>query len=86
MPFNPRENDREYKHEAKQTIIGVLIEEETIFHLLRYAHKYHMPKELLIEMMEYGLFSNQTTQTEQLTIEFKKIFGKLNLLFVYTEI
>lgn len=27
-----------------------------------------MPKELLIEMMEYGLFSNPTTQTEQLQL------------------
>jgi chaperone modulatory protein CbpM len=51
-----------------ETIIGVLIEETTTISFNEVCHKYQIPEELLIEMVEYGLFSCQTTKMEQLNL------------------
>jgi chaperone modulatory protein CbpM len=50
------------------TIIGVLIEETTTITFKEVCNKYQIPKELLIEMIEYGLFSCQTTKMELLKL------------------
>lgn len=50
------------------TLIGVLIEEATTISFKEVCHKYAMPNELLLEMVEYGLFSSQTTKTEHLKL------------------
>ncbi|KTC88599.1 chaperone modulator CbpM [Fluoribacter dumoffii] len=55
------------------TIIGVLIEETTSISFKEVCQKYHIPKELLIEMVEYGLFSTSTTKTEQLKLTQKDL-------------
>lgn len=52
----------------KNLLVGVLLEEEYTISYTEVCHKYHIPKELLIEMMEHGLFSNQSTQLEQLKL------------------
>lgn len=49
-------------------LIGVLIEESETITYNEVCHKYHIPQELLIEMMEHGLFSTQTTQIEMLQL------------------
>lgn len=43
-------------------IIGLLIEESISFKEV--CHKYNIPKELLVEMMEYGIFPTDTTREE----------------------
>ena len=51
-----------------KTITGVLIEETTTISFNEVCHRYHIPKELLLEMVEYGLFSSKTTKVEQLKL------------------
>ncbi len=48
----------EYKMNKEQIVVGVLIEETISFKEV--CHKYNIPKELLIEMLEYGIFSSTT--------------------------
>ncbi|CAM2799695.1 putative chaperone-modulator protein CbpM [Legionella steigerwaltii] len=55
------------------TIIGVLIEETTTISFNEVCQKYRIPKELLLEMVEYGLFSIKTTQTEHLKLNQKDL-------------
>ncbi|KTC80082.1 chaperone modulator CbpM [Legionella sp. PATHC035] len=55
------------------TIIGVLIEETTTISFNEVCQKYHIPKELLIEMVEYGIFSSKTTKTEHLKLNQKDL-------------
>ncbi|MCL9684678.1 chaperone modulator CbpM [Legionella maioricensis] len=54
-------------------LIGVLIEETTTISFNEVCRKYHIPKELLIEMIEQGLFPNQTTQIEQVVLDQKAL-------------
>ncbi len=56
-----------------QVIVGVLIEESETMSYSEVCHKYHIPKELLIEMMEHGLFSNHSTQIENLALNAKEL-------------
>lgn len=59
---------------SKDTLlIGVLIEETTTISFNEVCRKYNIPKELLIEMIEQGLFPNQTTQIEQITLDQKAL-------------
>ena len=53
--------------------IGVLIEENTTFSFKEVCHKYNIPEELLIEMIEQGLFPNQPTQKEHITYDSKSL-------------
>ncbi|MGL5741247.1 MAG: chaperone modulator CbpM [Legionella sp.] len=55
------------------TLVGVLIEETTTFTFNEVCTKYHISNELLLEMVEYGLFSSPTTQTEQLKLNQKDV-------------
>lgn len=52
---------------------GVLIEETTTFSFMEVCHKYHIPKELLMELVEYGLFNNQSTQIDQINLDQKSL-------------
>ncbi|WP_454781249.1 chaperone modulator CbpM [Legionella sp. WA2022007384] len=50
------------------TIIGVLIEETMTISFNEVCQRYHIPEELLHEMVEYGLFSTKTTKKEHLKL------------------
>lgn len=54
-------------------LIGVLIEETTTISFIEVCHKYRIPKELLIEMIEQGLFPNQSVSNEQINLEQKDL-------------
>lgn len=54
-------------------LTGVLIEETTTYSFIEVCQKYQIPKELLIEMIEQGLFSNKTTQLEQIALDQKEL-------------
>lgn len=54
-------------------LIGVLIEDSETMSYTEVCHKYNIPKELLLEMMEYGLFSNHSSQIEQLQLHPKEL-------------
>ena len=49
----------------EKILIGVLIEETTSITFKEVCQKYNIPKELLIEMIEQGLFSSQSAPIEQ---------------------
>lgn len=55
------------------TAVGVLMEETMTLSFTEVCCKYHISKELLIEMVEYGLFSTETTKTEQLQLNQKDL-------------
>jgi chaperone modulatory protein CbpM len=46
-------------------LIGVLIEETSSITFNEVCRRYNIPKELLIDMIEHGLFSCQPTSIEQ---------------------
>jgi chaperone modulatory protein CbpM len=46
-------------------IMGVLIEESTSISFKEVCQRYNIPKELLIEMIEYGLFSNPSSDIDK---------------------
>ncbi|RUR13746.1 chaperone modulator CbpM [Legionella sp. km772] len=46
----------------EQVIVGMLIEETLSFKEV--CHKYNIPQELLLEMMEYGIFSTSSNGKE----------------------
>ncbi|MCE0724318.1 chaperone modulator CbpM [Legionella resiliens] len=50
------------------TLIGVLVEETTTISLTEVSQKYHISKELLLEMAEYGLFSCKTMKAEHIKL------------------
>ena len=55
-------------------IIGVLIDEEAeTISYSEVCHKYSIPKELLLDLMEHGLFSNHSMQLEQLALNSKEL-------------
>lgn len=54
-------------------LVGMLIEETTTVSFTEVCHKYNIPKELLIEMIEQGLFPNQPTQIEQIALDQKAL-------------
>lgn len=54
-------------------LIGVLIEETTTSSFVEVCHHYNIPQELLIEMVEHGLFPNQPTQIEQIALDQKAL-------------
>lgn len=49
-------------------ITGVVIEESTTYSVTEICHKYHIPKQLMIELVEEGLFPDQTNDIEQLAL------------------
>jgi chaperone modulatory protein CbpM len=58
----------------KDTIVtGMLIEETTTFTFIQVCHKYHIPKELLIEMVEQGLFPDQPTDPDHIALDQKAL-------------
>lgn len=58
----------------KNTILtGVLITETTTFTMTEICQKYSIPQELLQEMIEQGLFNNQTAEPEQMTLNLKAL-------------
>lgn len=54
-------------------LIGVLIEESQTFSCTEICHKYNIPEELLEELMEQGLFSNQSTEIKNLRLNQKEL-------------
>jgi chaperone modulatory protein CbpM len=59
--------------EKDSVLIGVLIEDSKTVSYTEVCQKYNIPEELLREMMEHGLFSNQSTQIEQLKLNQKEL-------------
>lgn len=49
----------------EQVLVGMLIEDTSYFSFQEVCERYHIPKELLAEMIEYGLFSPQSAPVEQ---------------------
>ncbi|CEG58467.1 chaperone modulator CbpM [Legionella fallonii] len=54
-------------------LVGVLIEETTTISFHEVCHKYHIPEELLSEMVEQGLFPNQPSNKEQIALDQKAL-------------
>ncbi len=54
-------------------LIGMLIEESETITYTEVCHKYNIPKKLLVEMMEHGLFSNKSMHVEQLNLNQKEL-------------
>lgn len=54
-------------------LIGVLIEETTTISFSEVCEKYHIPEELLMEMLEQGLFPSQSAEKEQLFLDQKAL-------------
>ncbi|CAM2759154.1 chaperone modulator CbpM [Legionella worsleiensis] len=52
---------------------GMLIEETTTYTFIEVCHRYHIPEELLIEMIEHGLFPNQPTDPQKITMDQKEL-------------
>lgn len=52
---------------------GVLIEDTTTYTAIEVCQKYHIPQELLIEMIEHGLFPRTTTSPEQISFDAKAL-------------
>lgn len=52
-----------------KVITGILIEETTTLTFNEVCQHYHIPKELLMDLIEYGIFNNQTTQIEQIIFD-----------------
>jgi chaperone modulatory protein CbpM len=45
----------------QQTVLSILLEDTTPISFTQVCHKYHISHELLIEMLEHGLFTPQQT-------------------------
>ncbi len=54
-------------------LTGVLIEETTTFTFIEVCEKYHIPQQLLEEMIVQGLFTCQTTDQEELSLNQKEL-------------
>lgn len=54
-------------------VIGVLIEESETITYTEVCQKYNIPEKLLVEMMEQGLFSNQSTRLNELQLNQKEL-------------
>ena len=57
----------------QNALLGVLIDESTTFSYIEVCEKYHIPEKLLIEMLEHGLFTDQSSQIEQLQLNSKEL-------------
>lgn len=54
-------------------LIGVLIEDTNTSSFIEVCHKYNIPQELLIEMIEEGLFPDQPSNTDQVALDQKAL-------------
>jgi chaperone modulatory protein CbpM len=54
-------------------ITGVLIEETTSYTFKEVCQRYHMPEELLLEMLEHGLFEALPTPKKDLALDQKAL-------------
>lgn len=54
-------------------VLGVLVEERSSITFKEVCHQYNIPKELLIEMIEHGLFSSQAAHIEQTQLTLKDL-------------
>ncbi|MFT4060014.1 MAG: chaperone modulator CbpM [Legionella sp.] len=54
-------------------LIGVLIEDSKTISYTEVCDKYNIPEKLLEEMMEHGLFSNQSTDLKHLKFNQKEL-------------
>lgn len=54
-------------------LIGVLIEETTTVSFVEVCHQYNIPENLLIEMVEYGLFPDQPTDKAKIALDQKAL-------------
>ncbi len=54
-------------------LIGMLIEETTTYTFVEVCHKYNIPEALLNEMIEYGLFPDQPTDSQKIAIDQKAL-------------
>jgi chaperone modulatory protein CbpM len=54
-------------------ITGILVEETTTITFEEVCCRYHIPKALLQDLIEYGLFNNQTTQINQIRFDQKAL-------------
>lgn len=57
----------------ENVLVGVLIEEESTLSVTEICYRYHIPQELLREMLEEGLFTNQTSDIKQLALDQKSL-------------
>ncbi len=58
---------------TEKIVTGVLIEESTTYTFTEVCHKYHIPKKLLIEMVEEGLFPNKSADINNLNLDFNAL-------------
>lgn len=49
-------------------ITAIVMEETASYSLIEVCDKYHIPKELLLEMIEEGLFSHKPSDIQHLTL------------------
>lgn len=54
-------------------ITGILIEETTTLTVEEVCCRYHIPKALLLDLIEYGVFNNTTTQIDQIIFDGKAL-------------
>lgn len=54
-------------------LIGILIEDSYTISFKEVCAQYHIPEELLVELIEQGLFDNQSTEPKKLQLDQKAI-------------
>lgn len=57
----------------KTLLIGILVEEQSTLSFQDVCHKYNISQELLIEMVEYGLFAEQPIKPEKINLDQKSL-------------
>ena len=56
------------------SIIGILIEDTTLISLNEVCQRYRISEDLLLEMLEYGIFSSKSSEIEQLKLTQKDLY------------
>lgn len=54
-------------------LIGMLIEETKTYTFVEVCHRYNIPEQLLIEMIEEGLFPDPSTDPKHITLDQKAL-------------
>lgn len=55
--------------DKEEILTGVLIEDSVTFSYIEVCQRFHIPKELLAQMLEEGLFASPSTELEQVHID-----------------
>ena len=56
-----------------RVVTGMLIEETSTYTFIEVCSRYHIPKELLVEMIEQGFFEHPSLEKEQISLEPKEL-------------